>query len=67
MEVVIVLGAIAVSFLVFTWMLRVVKATIKTAFLVAIILLALQLLFGIGPEALWEEVSGWFNGTQPPQ
>jgi type IV secretory pathway TrbL component len=67
MEVVIVLGAIAVSFLVFTWMLRVAKATIKTAFLVAIILLALQLLFGIGPEALWEEVSGWFSGTQPPR
>ncbi|MEM9163485.1 MAG: hypothetical protein AAGC54_10505 [Cyanobacteria bacterium P01_F01_bin.4] len=59
MEIVIVIGAIIVSVLVFTWLLRVVKATLKTAFLVAVILLGLQLAFGIGPGAIWDTIQGW--------
>jgi type IV secretory pathway TrbL component len=56
MELVILIGSIVISFLVFTWLLKVVKATLKTALLVAVILLALQLIFGIGPATLWEYV-----------
>lgn len=59
MEVVIAIGALLVSFLVFTWLLRVVKATLKTALTVAFVLLVLQLAFGIGPEALWEQMQNW--------
>jgi type IV secretory pathway TrbL component len=58
-EIVVVIGAIVVTVLVFTWMLKVVKATLKTAFLVAAILLALQLIFGIGPGVIWETIQGW--------
>ena len=56
MEIVVVIGAVFISILVFTWLLNVVKATLKTAFLAALILLGLQLFFGIGPAAIWETI-----------
>ncbi|MEM8807785.1 MAG: hypothetical protein AAGF01_17335 [Cyanobacteria bacterium P01_G01_bin.38] len=65
MEIVIVIGAIIVSVLVFTWLLRVVKATLKTAFLVAVILLGLQLFFGIGPSVILETIQGWLPNIGP--
>lgn len=58
MNWILLIAALIVSFLVFTWLVRVVKATIKTAILIALIVLALQLLFGIGPTDLWEQVNG---------
>ncbi|PSN20377.1 hypothetical protein C7271_02530 [filamentous cyanobacterium CCP5] len=61
MEIVIVIGAAVVAFLVFGWLLKVVKTTLKTALTVAFILLALQLLFGIGPDALWEQIQQWIS------
>ncbi|MEM9265687.1 MAG: hypothetical protein AAGA46_09195 [Cyanobacteria bacterium P01_F01_bin.13] len=63
MEIVVVVGAIAISILVFTWLIKVVKATLKTAFLAALILLALQIFFGIGPTAIWETIRD-FIGQQ---
>ncbi|MEO0757040.1 MAG: hypothetical protein AAFY78_09225 [Cyanobacteria bacterium J06648_16] len=59
MELVVVVGAVVVSILVFMWMLRVVKATLKTALLVAAILLGLQIFFGIGPGSIWETIQSW--------
>lgn len=61
MEILIVVGAVVVAFLVFGWLLRVVKTTLKTALTVAFILLALQLLFGIGPDAIWQQLQQWFG------
>ena len=55
MEIAILIGAIVISVLVFIWLINVVKATIKIALLVAVILLILQISFGIGPSALWEK------------
>lgn len=65
MEIAIVFGALLVSFLVFTWLLKVIRATFKTAISVAIILLFLQLVLGIGPVALWEEIQSWLPGFEP--
>ena len=61
MEIAILIGAIIISVLAFIWLINVVKATIKTALLVAVILLMLQILFGIGPATLWDEglQQGW--------
>lgn len=62
MNWVILIAALIVSFLVFTWLIRVVKATIGTAIAIALIVLVLQLVFGIGPQDLWEQVVGlWDN------
>ncbi|HEY9887996.1 MAG TPA: hypothetical protein V6D02_06310 [Candidatus Obscuribacterales bacterium] len=65
MEIAIVIGAIIVSFLVFTWLLKIARATFRTAILVAVTLLVLQLVFGIGPQALWEQVQSWLPGFEP--
>ena len=58
-------GALIVSFLVFTWLIRVVRATLKTAILVALNLLVLQLIFGIGPAAIWDQIQNWLPGFEP--
>lgn len=50
-------AAIGVTFLVFTWLIKVVKATLSTALTIAAIVLVLQLFFGIGPDQLWAQVS----------
>ncbi|MBT9315752.1 hypothetical protein [Leptothoe spongobia] len=63
MEIVVVIGAIIISVLVFTWLIKVVKATLKTAFLAALILLGLQIFFGVGPEAIWDTIRD-FVGQQ---
>ena len=61
MEIVVVIGAIAISILVFTWLIKVVKATLKTAFLAALILLGLQIFFGIGPAAIWDTIRDFIS------
>lgn len=57
MNIVLLVAAIIVAFLVLAWMLKVAKATIGTAILVAVIVLVLQLVFGIGPGQLWQQIS----------
>ncbi|MBL1178861.1 hypothetical protein [Pantanalinema sp. GBBB05] len=57
MNLILVIAAIAISVLVFTWLIKMVKATIGTAILIAAIVLVLQLVFGIGPSQLWEQIS----------
>jgi hypothetical protein len=60
-DLIIWIAALIVAAIVFTWLLKVVKATITTAISVAIIVLILQLLFGIGPNQVWQQI------TQIPQ
>ena len=55
-DLIIWIGALIVAGLVLTWLLKVVKATIITAISVAIIILILQLAFGIGPDRLWQQI-----------
>lgn len=56
LELVIVLAALAVSWLVFTWAIKVLKASIGTAVAIAVIILVLQLVFGIGPNQLLQHI-----------
>lgn len=57
MDLVLLIAAIVISFLVFTWLVKIVKATIGTAITIAIVVLVLQLVFGIGPGQVWQQVS----------
>ncbi len=61
MNLILLVGAIVVSWLVFTWLINVVKTTVMTAVAIATIILLLQIVFGIGPQQLWQEI------TQLPQ
>ncbi|MGB7416274.1 MAG: hypothetical protein WA902_18875 [Thermosynechococcaceae cyanobacterium] len=55
MELFIFIAAGVVAWLLFTWLLKVVKTTLKTAFMVAVIVMVLAIA-GIGPDQLWQAV-----------
>lgn len=59
MEIALTIGAVAIAAIVFFWLLKVVKSTLKTAFLVGFFLLGLWLAFGIGPMQVWETIRDW--------
>ncbi|EKQ70656.1 hypothetical protein OsccyDRAFT_0958 [Leptolyngbyaceae cyanobacterium JSC-12] len=61
MNIVLLIAAIIVTFLVFTWLVKVVRATIGTAIAIAVLVLLLQLFFGIGPAQVWQLVSQFFQ------
>ncbi len=66
MSLVTVAVGVVVSILVFTWLIKVVQATLKTAFLIAVILFGLNF-FGIGPGNLVDAAIEWIASTFPPQ
>ncbi|MCH9055529.1 hypothetical protein L5220_06340 [Synechococcus sp. PCC 6716] len=53
-ELLITVGSIAITWFVLRWLVGVMKLTLGTALKVAAVVLLLQLVFGIGPERLWE-------------
>ena len=55
-ELVIIFAAVIVAWLVFTWVLKVLKASLGTAIALAIIVLILQLFFGIGFQEFWQQI-----------
>jgi type IV secretory pathway TrbL component len=63
-EAVIVVGAVLVLFFVVSWVFRLVSNTLRTALFVAFILLVLWAVFGIGPEALWQQIQRWLPGAR---
>jgi len=60
-ELIILIAALVVSWLVFTALIKIAKTTVTTAIAIAGIILILQLVFGIGYQDLWEQI------TQIPQ
>jgi len=57
MNIVLIVAALIVTFLVFTWLVKVARATIGTAIAIALLILVLQLVFGIGPMQVWQPVT----------
>ncbi|MEC4986359.1 MAG: hypothetical protein SAJ37_08215 [Oscillatoria sp. PMC 1068.18] len=55
-DLIVVIAAVVVTWLVFTWLVKVLKASFGTAISIAIVVLILQLVFGIGPQDLWEQI-----------
>ncbi|ELR96733.1 hypothetical protein [Gloeocapsa sp. PCC 73106] len=56
MDLLILIAAIIVAWLVFTWLIKVVKISLNTAVIIAVFVLILQLVFGIGPQELWQQL-----------
>jgi hypothetical protein len=56
MNLVLLIAALVVSFLVFAFLVRVFKAAIGTAIAIALTVLVLQIAFGIAPNQLWLEI-----------
>ncbi|MEL7333482.1 MAG: hypothetical protein AAFN12_14650 [Cyanobacteria bacterium J06560_2] len=59
MEIALTIGALAITAVVFFWLLDFVKDTLKAAFIVGFFLIGLWLAFGIGPTQVWETIQGW--------
>jgi ABC-type multidrug transport system permease subunit len=55
-NLILLIAALLVSFLVFRWLFSVIKSTATTALIIAIIVLLLQFVFGIDSQDLWEEI-----------
>ena len=64
MQIVLLIGAAIVAWLVFGWLLNVIKVSLKTAVSIALIVLILQFAFGISPEKLWAEILNLPNTAQ---
>jgi hypothetical protein len=60
MNLVLLVGSIVITVLVFLWLIRVLKATLTTALIIAAIVFGLQL-FGIRSDRLLYEVQGIFR------
>jgi type IV secretory pathway TrbL component len=57
LELIILIASLLVSWLVFNWAFKVLKASVGTAISIAAIVLAMQLLFGIGPNQLFQHIT----------
>ena len=57
LDLIVIVAALIVSWLVFNWLIKVLNATVKTAFAIAIFVLVLQLAFGIAPVELWQQIT----------
>ncbi|PZO11197.1 MAG: hypothetical protein DCF25_19885 [Leptolyngbya foveolarum] len=62
MALALTVGALAIAAIIFFWVLRLVRSTIKAAFLTGLFLLGLWLVFGIGPMDVWETIRSWLPG-----
>jgi hypothetical protein len=56
LQLIVSIAAIVIAWLVFTWLVKVLKASLATALSIAAIVLGLQLWFGVAPEQLKQEV-----------
>lgn len=62
MNLILLIGAVLIAFLVFTFLVKVLRAAVSTAIALALIVLVLQILFGINPGQVWQAVNGlWEN------
>jgi len=61
MDLVLLIAAIVIALLVFTLLIKVVRSTISTAITITLIVLVLQLIFGIGPDQVIGQVSQFFQ------
>lgn len=55
-SLIILLASMLITWLVFTWLVKVLKVTIGTAFVIAVIFLVLQIVFGINNQQIWVQI-----------
>jgi hypothetical protein len=57
-----IIAGVAISMLLFMWLIKVIKATLQTALILAVLLFALNF-FGIGPGNLVQSLLQWLGAT----
>ena len=61
MNFILLIGAIVISLLVFGFVPKVMRAAIGTAIGIALIVLVLQLIFGVAPKEVWETLQDFWE------
>lgn len=56
-ELITVIAGVVITWLMFTWFVKVFQASIKTALIIAVILFCLQMFFGIRSQQVWQELN----------
>ena len=56
-EIITIIAGVIITWLLFTWFIKVFQASIKTAITIALILFCLQIFFGIRYQQVWQEFS----------
>ena len=56
-DLIIAIASIVIIWLLFTWSIKVLKVSIKTALIVGAIILILQISFGIRSEDIWQKIT----------
>jgi ACR3 family arsenite efflux pump ArsB len=56
-EMIAIAAGILLTWLIFTWLVKVLKASISTALTIAFILFVLQFFFGIHYQQIWQNVT----------
>lgn len=56
MEIIIPIAAVIILWLLFTWLIKVFKASIKTLLMIVVVLVLLQIAFGINSEQIVQEI-----------
>ncbi len=56
-EIITVIAGVIITWLIFTWFIKVFQASLKTALTIAIILFCVQMFFGIRYQEIWQELS----------
>lgn len=55
-ELIAIIAGVIITWLMFTWFIKVFQTSIKTALTIAFILLCLQMFFGIRSQQVWQEL-----------
>ncbi|MCY7332867.1 MAG: hypothetical protein LH649_09450 [Pseudanabaena sp. CAN_BIN31] len=63
MNLPLVIGSLIVSLLLLWWLLSVIKASFKTAFLVVAVIFTIQVLTGVGPQQIFDQVGKWIGSS----
>ena len=58
-ELIAVIAGVIIIWLIFTWFIKVFQASFKTALTIGLILLCLQMFFGIRYQQVWQEFSSF--------
>lgn len=61
MNWIVLIAGLIVALLVFTFVLKVLRAAVSTAIAIALVVLVVQLIFGIGPGEVFRQVSNLWN------
>jgi hypothetical protein len=55
-NLIVLVASLLIIWLVFNWITKVMKASVTTAFIIIVIVMALQITLGISPQQLWNQI-----------